>query len=134
MANPAGAAPVPQDERFVRRAYFDLLNTADPSQESIDEGVDDLAGSRTGAWLAELQRTEEGRGAAVDNAYEDVLFRNSDASGRDFFVQRLGQGFSRQRVSANVLRVRRVVRRPGWRHRRDVARRPVPRRLRARRR
>ena len=100
---PAGAAPVPESDAFVRRVSFDLLNDADPTRATLDAQIAAVGSSNGGVFAAELQRTEAGRGAIVEDAYEDVLRRDADPAGRDFFVESLGAGLTSMRLTATFL-------------------------------
>lgn len=103
LSSPAGGQPTEGDERFVRRAHFDLLNDADPSPATVDAALAELSDVGVGAWLADLQRSEAGRGATVDDAFDAVLRRDADAAGRAFFVGQLASGLSAPRLTASLL-------------------------------
>lgn len=99
---PAGAAPVETSERFVRRVSFDLLNDADPSAAEVDALLADLGEVGLGQWLADLQRTDAGLGATVDDVFDALLRRLPDEASRTFFIDRL-ERTGRQKVAADLV-------------------------------
>lgn len=104
LGDPRVDGQLPPNEAFVRRAFYDLAGEA-PSAEELSAAVgalDSGTGTRRDVARA-LVGAEAVRRRTVTQAYQQVLGRDPDDAGRDYWVGRLGAGLTRTALVANLL-------------------------------
>lgn len=102
-ATPASAEPIPVAERFVRQAYVDALDDADPIQPWIDAGIYQIERIQTdNQWLGALLVTDKGRLAFIESQYQDLLGRASVPAGSGPWLQRMKNGLSRPGLRGEI--------------------------------